>query len=363
MTIKRRLFISNILMIALPVVLTGIMFLLTVFAYFGLTDAQPGDSGSGRGGYYLLGLPILVIAVYFTNRELTRRLWGNIITPMDILINGVHEIRDGNLTYRIHYENKDEFAAVCADFNEMADRLSDMVNARQRDEANRRELIAGISHDLCTPLTAINTYVEGIELGMASTPEKLSHYLATIKSKASDMNHIINQLFLFSKLEVGEFPMQMDEVDMGQWLSDYINTVSNEYEQKGLHIDLVENVRAVTVCVDNVQLRNVLSNVLENAVKHGGKEDAIVCVSCKSNNGSVTITLTDNGHGVPEDNLKNLFEIFYKGDKARTNTSQNSGLGLAISAKIILGGTIHAANSPEGGLSILITLPTSGGAA
>jgi signal transduction histidine kinase len=238
-----------------------------------------------------------------------------------------------------------------------------MVNARQKDEANRRELIAGISHDLCTPLTAINTYVEGIELGMASTPEKLSHYLSTIKSKASDLNHIINQLFLFSKLDVGEFPMQAREADIGLWLSDFVKSVSDEYEQKGLQIDLTENVQGAVVRVDDVQFRNVLSNIFENTIKHGNIEQGVMRITCRTDAANVTITLSDNGSGVSVDETEKLFEVFYRGDKARSNTSHNSGLGLAISAKIIerLNGTIKAVASPEGGLAVIITLPIYGG--
>ncbi|GLB28469.1 hypothetical protein LAD12857_03920 [Lacrimispora amygdalina] len=313
--------------------------------------------------FYILVIVIVIAIIFMTNRLLTRMVVKSIIIPLDTLVYGVHQIRDGNLNYRIEYAGKDEFADVCADFNEMAERLLVMVNARQRDEDSRKELIAGISHDLCTPLTSIKTYVEGIELGMASTPEKLSHYLDTIKSKAIDMDNIINQLFLFSKLDIGEFPMQTEEVDIGKWLDGYIDAVLEEYGHRGLQINLVENITSVAVDVDSVQFRNVLTNIMENSVKYGNKEQGIMRIACRSDNSNVVITLSDNGSGVPEEMLEKLFEIFFRGDKARTNTSRGSGLGLAISAKImeLLNGTIKAVNSPEGGLSVMLTLPIAGG--
>ena len=92
----------------------------------------------------LLVVLLLVIIVFFTNYALTRYISHNIMSPIDTLVSGVHEIRDGNLTYRIEYQNNDEFAAVCSDFNEMAARLLDMVNQRQKDELNQKELIACI---------------------------------------------------------------------------------------------------------------------------------------------------------------------------------------------------------------------------
>lgn len=310
----------------------------------------------------ILMIIVAIMVVFLTNRLLTRMIIKSIVTPLDTLVYGVHQIRDGNLSYRIKYEGKDEFAAVCADFNEMAERLLDMVNARQKDAESRKELIAGISHDLRTPLTSIKTYVEGIELGMASTPEIQKRYLSTIKGKTKDLEHIINQLFLFSKLDIGEFPMEIEPVDIGKFLFEFIKIVSSEYEQKGLRIEFTEETQEVMVRVDKVQFGNVLINLLENSVKYGDKEQGIMHISCHANS-VATVVLSDNGPGVPEDSLEKLFDLFYREDKARSNTSQGSGLGLAISAKImkLLGGSVRAVNPQEGGLSITLTLPIERG--
>jgi len=323
------------------------------------------DTGSGMGfsnhvNFEVLSLLLMVAVIgviFITNSLLTRMVFKSITTPLDTLVYGVHQVRDGNLEYRIKYDGNDEFSSVCLDFNEMAGQLFDMVNARQADEKNRRELIAGISHDLRTPLASIRNYVEGLEFGIASTPQMQAKYLGIIKDKTSDLEHIINQLFLFSKLDIGEFPMQVEPKDIGKWLSDSIAAVSYEYER--LQINLVENVRDTVVSIDAIQLRNVLTNILENSLKYGNKEHSVIKVVCRSDNANVVITLTDNGLGVPGDTLHMLFDVFYRGDKARNNTSQGSGLGLAISAKIVerMGGSISAANELEGGLSIRITLP------
>ncbi|MDD3169507.1 MAG: ATP-binding protein [Eubacteriales bacterium] len=157
--------------------------------------------------------------------------------------------------------------------------------------------------------------------------------------------------------------MQTEEVDIGKWLDGYIDAVLEEYGHRGLQINLVENITSVAVDVDSVQFRNVLTNIMENSVKYGNKEQGIMRIACRSDNSNVVITLSDNGSGVPEEMLEKLFEIFFRGDKARTNTSRGSGLGLAISAKImeLLNGTIKAVNSPEGGLSVMLTLPIAGG--
>lgn len=307
---------------------------------------------------------IIIIAIIIaTNRFLVRFVFKSIITSLDTLVYGVRQIRDGNLNYHIEYNRKDEFAGVCSDFNEMAQQLLDSVNARQKDEANRRELIAGISHDLRTPLTSIKAYVEGIEKGVAATPETQKRYLDIIKNKTVDLEHVVNQLFLFSKLDIGEFPFYMEQVNIGRELSFMISNLSEEYKEKGLDIILSENVKNVIVKVDIVQLRNAIINVLENSVKYKNKEKGQMKIVCIEEEKFVSISLTDNGPGVSPEAVEKLFDVFFRGDPSRSNPSKGSGLGLAITAKILegLGGLIRAENVPEGGLSIIMMLPKIGG--
>ena len=307
---------------------------------------------------FLLIVTVITITL-LTNRFLTRMIFKNIIKPLDILAHGVHKIRDGDLNYRISYKGNNEFLAVCSDFNEMAQRLLEMVTIRQKEEQNKRELFAGISHDLRTPLAAIRNYVEGIEYGVATTPKMQAKYLKTIKDKTSDLEYIINQLFHFSKLDLGEFPMQMKSCDIRCLLAEFIKSESDGYKQKGLEITLTEEIPSATVNIDAIQFRNVLTNIIENSLKYGNELQKIMNITGQLEVDSVVITLTDNGPGVAPKLLERLFEIFYRGDKARQNPSQGSGLGLAISAKTIerFGGSIKAVNAPEGGLSIVIILP------
>ena len=311
----------------------------------------------------LIILLIIVSVIYSTNRLLTYFVFKSISLPLDTLINGVHEIRDGNLEYRIDYKGKDEFAAVCDDFNEMARQIQGLIEARQRDDENRRELIAGISHDLRTPLTAIVAYAEGLTSGVITESAMQKEYLTTIAEKSKDLTHIVNQLFQFSKLDAGEFPVTMAEVDLGEELKGYVGSVEKGYAQRGLQIIMTDLPEHLFVRIDSVQLRNVFTNLLENSLKYGGREDCIVRISCKTDGSAVNILFADNGPGVPEKQLDKLFTAFYRTDRARRNPEQGSGLGLAISEHIIhrLCGEIHAENSEEGGLCVVITLPVRRG--
>lgn len=322
--------------------------------------------GNYRNYLFNFGLLMLILIIgiiLLTNRFLTQRVFRSIITPLDTLVYGVHQIRDGQLDYRIDYAGKDEFSSVCSDFNEMAQRLLEFVNARQKDEANRRELIVGISHDLRTPLTSIKAYLEGIEKGVASTPIAQKRYLDTIKDKTDDLEHIVNQLFLFSKLDIGEFPFFLEKVDIDSELTKIIADVSDEYEKKGLIVTLTQRVQKTYVEVDIVQLRNAVINILENSVKYKDKKQCEMKITCSADDSTVTVTLMDNGPGVPHEAVEKLFDVFYRGDPSRSNPSKGSGLGLAITAKILerLGGAIRAENVPEGGLAVVITLPKKTG--
>lgn len=395
MTIKRRLFISNILMLVVPLILSfimvsgmGLIFMkLTGMDYTNTTDLSSIETLTENWtedtelsaiktdmvdffidkrrlseDYFFWGILVFVVSIIIillTNRMLTHFVFQKIITPIDALVYGVHQIRDGKLDYRIDYSGKDEFAVICSDFNEMALKLSDFVSQRQKDEANRKELIAGISHDLRTPLTSIKAYIEGLEKGVATTPQNQKKYLNIIKNKTSELERIINQLFIFSKIDIGEFPFNMEEINVVDELFGFIGSLSEEYEEKGLTIIHVPTDKEIYIKADIQQFRNVITNIVENSLRYKSAEQGKLFITTYMNDNNVFIELKDNGPGVPEDALDKLFNVFYRGDQSRNNTNNGSGLGLAITAKILerLNGGVKAENNPDGGLVITITLP------
>jgi len=307
---------------------------------------------------------VIFICVLVANFLFTRLFVKRIKTALNVLTNGVREIRDGNLNYRIEHTELDaEFNAVCADFNDMAGCLRGMVEQRLADEKNRKELIAGISHDLRTPLATIKAYSEGLKKGVAANPEMQSKYIDTIQDNAEDLEYIINQLFLFSKIDIGEFPFKFDTVDIGNELEKIVATLTDEYREKGLEVSLKENTQNVFVSIDVVQFKTIIQNVLGNSVKYGKKDGGHSEISCRKQGDAVSIIIRDNGAGVPEKMLARIFDIFYRGDASRSSTGSGSGLGLAICSKIVerLNGTIKAENAQEGGFSIIISLPVQRG--
>lgn len=365
MTIKHRLFFSNIRMVIIAFVIFA--FITRIMTYIMVGTPRPDREATAyffdtttrdfRLTLWFILLILFMILISIINSILTHRFTKHIIKQLEPLSAGVNQIQKNNLSYRINHKSDDEFLPICEAFNEMSEKLETSIEEKKKDEANRKELIAGISHDLRTPLTSIKGCVEGIETGVASTPEMQKKYLSIIKNKASVMEHIIEQLFLFSKLDMNEFPLFMRRVDIGLAVSDMIEDSAPEYENRGLSVALAEIPQNIYINADVFMLKNVIINILENSVKYKTKEHGQIKINIMQNDGYVFLRMTDNGPGVQAEMLPSLFDIFYRTDPSRSN--KGSGLGLAISAKIIerMNGQIFAELPSDGGLSIVVKLP------
>jgi len=387
-TIKKRLIISNILMIAIPAIVSiivaalGFLFLYMVFndAMLEWMAAEREMQGSLAIAAYegllvsltVIGLAILVLLV---NRFLLKFVFKKIEQPLAMLSNGVHEISAGNLDYRIVYSQTDEFRQVCDDFNIMAERLRASIEEVRKNERHRKELVSSISHDLRSPLTSIKAFVEGLQDGVAATPEAQREYLAVIYQKTDDIISMVSQLFMYSKMDMGNYPASPERLDIGKELADFIAASREEYRAHGLLIEMAELPAESYVFADPVQLRSVFSNILSNSAKYKYRELAAATIRCLSQDGLIRILFEDDGPGVPEDMLPHLFEAFYRGDPSRSNPHQGSGLGLAIADKAIarMNGRIFAENieppqkacglsgDPGGGLRVVIEIPAMEG--
>ncbi|GHU49573.1 hypothetical protein FACS1894127_3110 [Clostridia bacterium] len=328
MTIKKRLFISNILMIVIPVVVSVVTMGVVMFALNGLFHGTLHDvireAETEREQMFsesfetvkaqmvmvaLLFVAALFLLIYFTNRFLTRFVFRKVEQPLEMLSDGVRHIKEGNLNYRIVYNSEDEFKPICEDFNEMAARLKTSVDETLKNERSRKELIAGISHDLRSPLTSIKAYAEGLLDGVAVTPAAQRAYLQIIKAKTDDVNHLVSQLFLFSKMDMGDYPVNLERLDIGQELSGFAVAVAEDYQARGLMVVCGELPKNTYILADPTQLRRVFTNILDNSAKYRSKEAAQAEISCAAKNGAIKIIFDDNGAGVAAYALPKLFDV------------------------------------------------------
>lgn len=299
----------------------------------------------------------ILIALILTNHFLTRFVFRKIEEPLDILARGVQEIGAGNLDYRIVYDGDDEFAPICAEFNEMALRLRRSVEETQRQEESRKELMAGISHDLRSPLTSIQAYVEGLLDGVANTPEKQQAYLRTIKAKAEEIQRMVSQIFQFSKMDLENYPMQIEPLALDEELGALLEVVGPEYAEKGLAVQA--DLAPAVALVDAELLRRIVVNILDNSLKYKSAAEGHAEVRVLAEADGVHLMIADDGPGVSAEALPKLFDVFYRSDPSRHNPNQGSGLGLAIVARAVqrMGGSVRASAAEPHGLVIEIVLP------
>ncbi len=194
----------------------GVTYQLEVYSQGVVTDL-PHQTEHLAATLLAAAVVMVLAAVLVTNRFLTRFVFRHIQEPLETLAEGVHQIRDGNLTHRIAYDSRDEFQPVCEDFNDMAQRLRASVEQSQREEASRKELLASISHDIRSPPSPPSRPMwRACWTGVADTPEKQREYLTILQAKATEMDQLVRKIFRFSKMDLGEYPYSPEPLDPAQ---------------------------------------------------------------------------------------------------------------------------------------------------
>ncbi|EHI98168.1 MULTISPECIES: HAMP domain-containing sensor histidine kinase [unclassified Clostridium] len=304
---------------------------------------------------------VLIVALFIImmiNGILSSRVAKSLIKPLELLSYGAGQIEEGNLDFKMNYEGTDEFAKVCADFNKMRIRLQESIDMQLKYEQNRKELVAGISHDLRTPLTTIKGYSKGLKDGIANTDEKRWRYYEVLYNKACDMDMLVDKLFFFSKLDTGKFPFNFENINCNKFFYDFFKNAAVEFKGSGINLSYKSTCHDdIIINMDFEEIRRVLMNVLENSAKYKVEEYGSVDITIDEKEDSIVLKIKDDGPGVLEENLPRLFNSFYREDPSRANSSEGSGLGLSICEYIVKAhkGTITARNM--NGLAIIITLP------
>ncbi|GHU89882.1 two-component sensor histidine kinase [Spirochaetia bacterium] len=335
-----------------------------VFSAAGIKEKKPEkEVDAGAAAAIITGGILLIAAAIFTvilvSLFLAKRIVKNIVIPLDKLCEGAERIQEGNLDENIPSGGVEELEKVCGAFNEMQRRLKANIQKNGIYEQNRKEMLAGISHDLRTPLTSIKNYVKGLQDDIAKTPEKQREYLDVVYRKSCVMEVLINQLFLFSKLETGNLPFQFKPVPIQKYMVTVLDSLEYDLKKNNAALTLDSSCTGEQVLLDTEQMTRVITNILDNSVKYNPDRHINITVTVfpVTETGKLVIRIQDDGVGVPEKQFSHLFESFYRGDESRNNYAEGSGLGLAIAKTIVIAhnGSISAEN--QNGLAITITLP------
>ena len=303
-----------------------------------------------------------IVVVLLLNTLFTRYQLKKLLQPVNALTQAAGRVEEGDFTQAIDYRGRDEFAPVCAAFNRMQEHLLEEQEKNAAYERARTDLVAGISHDLRTPLTSVKGYIKGLRDGVAQTPERQRQYLEVAYRRACDMDVLLQRLFYFSRLETGNLPLFLQPADLGAFIARFAAETAPELEQAGGRFETALSPGPHPACVDAEQLYRVLSNLKDNALRYAGAGALVISLGVERREGWTYIRFADNGQGVPEEALPHLFEQFWREDQARSSRNgEGSGLGLYIAKYIVEshGGTIQAEN--DGGLVFTIQLPRKEG--
>ncbi len=324
---------------------------------FLLTDMGPMGNLAHR--FMVVMTPIIILILFITNFTLIFLVSRSIIRPLDSLKKATEQIKDGNLDFEISYNRDDEIGELSDAFEEMRKRLKHSLEQQIQYEDKRKELISSISHDLKTPITSIKGHIEGIIDGVADSPEKMEKYVQTIYAKANDLDHLIDELFLFSKLDTKNMAFQFESIDIVKYLADCTEEMQLDMENKNILLTLNSTDDCpIFVRADRDKLKRVIMNILGNAQKYQSKENGRIELILTKQEETITVEIRDNGRGISEDNLAFIFESFYRGEPSRNLATGGSGLGLAIAKGIIEehGGEIWAESIENEGTSIFFSL-------
>ena len=199
-----------------------------------------------------------------------------------------------------------------------------------------KELISNISHDLKTPITAVKGYVEGIMDGVADTPEKIDRYVKTIYNKTNEMDHLINELTFYSKIDTNRIPYTFSKLNVEDYFSDCAEEVGLELETRGIELVYANYVEDnVQVIADGEQIRRVIHNIISNAIKYMDKPKGIIQIRIKDVGDFIQVEIEDNGKGIAAKDLPSIFDRFYRTDVSRNSSKGGSGIGLSIVKKIL----------------------------
>ena len=234
-------------------------------------------------------------------------------------------------------------------------RLKESAEEKIASEKESKVLISNISHDLKTPITAIKGYVEGIIDGVADTPEKQDKYIRTIYNKANEMDTLINELTLYSKIDANKIPYNFKRINVADYFNDCVEEVGVELEAENIKLTYIDYVDAdVQIIADPEQLRRVINNIISNSVKYLDKRQGFINIRIRDVGDFIQVELEDNGKGIAAKDLPYIFDRFYRTDASRNSATGGSGIGLSIVRKIIEdhGGKIWA-NSKEGSGTIM----------
>jgi len=313
-------------------------------------------------GLKVIGISIaaLIVCKEIIQLFFLGRLEKRVLTPIEKLQNGFVEIAKGNYDVSIDPCCENEFGQLIRSFNKMADKLHESEKTNLEYEDNRKNLIANISHDLKTPITSIQGYIEMIMDNDLVQPDKINQYLKTIYNNTNYMNKLIDDLFLFSKLDIDKVDFNYEIMNVRAFTSDLMDELKFELEEIDAEFIYLNKIdQDSTVKIDGKRVYQAIKNIIGNAIKYGPETNLKISVELYRQDDTACLSIIDNGPGIAQEKLPYIFDRFYRIDNERSKDFMSTGLGLAIARELIeaQGGKILVSSSEETGSCFTICFP------
>lgn len=285
---------------------------------------------------FILTMFLVVAAILLVRR---------FVNPLADVIYAAREMAQGKLGTRVSSKGPQDLRSLSESFNEMASSL-------ERSDRERREMLADVAHELRTPLSVIRGRLEGIVDGIYS---ENGSQVSMALEQTYLLGRLVEDLRLLTLAETRQLPFDKSNVDIEGLIERVLNIFSAEAQEKNISLSFSEKSGDLTAFIDPQRFEQVISNLLENALRYV-PESGKVWFTAREIHDGLQITVNDNGIGVPDEDLPYIFDRFWRKDKSRARATGGTGLGLAIAKQLIEAqdGTIEARNLPEGGLQIEI---------
>ncbi|MCD7819185.1 MAG: HAMP domain-containing histidine kinase [Lachnospiraceae bacterium] len=278
----------------------------------------------------------VIVILIFTAFVMVIWIYTGVNVPLKKLSEATHRIKEKDFDFEINVKGHDEISMLCRDFDDMRRQLKMQEEEKESFDRQSKELISNISHDLKTPITAVKGYVEGIMDGVADTPEKMDRYIRTIYIKANDMDRLINELTFYSKIDTNRIPYTFNKIDVVEYFDDCAEEVGLEMHEREIRFSYINNVKSGTLVIaDAEQLKRVINNIIGNSIKYMDKPKKEVQLRVFDAGDFIQAEIEDNGKGIENKDLVNIFDRFYRTDLSRNSAQGGSGIGLSIVKKII----------------------------
>ncbi|WP_371363886.1 Adaptive-response sensory-kinase SasA [Sporomusa rhizae] len=284
------------------------------------------------------------------------------IQPMIKLKQGLDEVTQGNYLVKVENSLPNDMAIVLDSFNQMTAKLHEGERLQAEYEENRKALLANISHDLKTPITAIQGYVEALLDSSPGTGENREKYIRTIYHNTVYVNKLIDDLFLFAKLDMQKLEFQFKRTDIGAFMDDLMEEYGFDYHERNIVFEYQNSLKEpVWVDLDGKRLRQAINNILNNALNHGPSQGLVLEASLSRQGELICLDIRDNGPGIPAEKLPFIFDRFYRIDQERPKEIAGTGLGLAIAKELVEAhrGEITAQSVEHEGCCFSVKLPVS----